>query len=98
MNIRIKHDLDNKFACRKDGSACSYHKNEEIYVFQIIDIDIKEHSSRYTINIRGEHTCWMNIDNFYISNDPSEYDHFIEQKRKERLVNSCYKTYDTREM
>jgi len=87
-NIIVKHWLNNKFACLEDGGYCGHdiQNNIDIYVFKIIGVKIQSSFKESNIYIRGEHTCWFNINGCLIYADEDELQDYVEIRAREKLL------------
>lgn len=96
--IIIEHPFEGKFACRKDAGYCGRNSaaGEDIYVFQIVNVKIRElvgflDDQRFDIYIRGEHTCWMCVDNFYVHEEEEGLLDYVQREHEKELLKP--KTY-----
>ena len=87
-NIVVDHDFNNKFACLEDGGYCGHDikNNINIYVFKIISVRIRSSFDESNIYIRGEHTCWFNINECLICDREDELQDYVEIRARERLL------------
>lgn len=95
--LTIETNLDKLYACRKDAGYCgsvgTYGSEDrrDIYVFKIFEAKLQERhwpddDNRYTIFIRGEHTCWMEINSFIFDEDETSLLEFVEHEHRKKLL------------